>query len=199
MSIAIFDRGIARCDWALTGGPNIGDAYLRYHDEVWGVAEHDPQVLFEFLILEGAQAGLSWSTILRKLDGYRRAYDDFDPETIACYGAADVSRLLADDGIVRNRAKVAASIRNAQAWLELDDPAGYLWGFTDGEVVQNAWPEMSAVPAETEASRAMSRDLKRRGFAFVGPTICYALMQATGMVNDHIASCFRHPECGALA
>ncbi len=199
MSVAPLNRGSGRCEWSLTGGPNIGDAYLRYHDEVWGVAEHDPQVLFEFLILEGAQAGLSWSTILRKLDGYRRAYDGFDPETIARYGDADVARLLADDGIVRNRAKVAASIRNAQAWLELDDPARYLWGFTDGEVIQNAWPDMSAVPAETEASRAMSRDLKRRGFGFVGPTICYALMQATGMVNDHIASCFRHRECSALA
>jgi len=199
VSLAPSNRESARCDWALTGGPKIGDAYLRYHDEVWGIAERDPQVLFEFLILEGAQAGLSWSTILRKLDGYRRAYDGFDPESIARYGDADVARLLADDAIVRNRAKVAASIRNAQAWLELDDPAGYLWGFTGGEVIQNAWVDMSAVPSETEASRAMSRDLKRRGFGFVGPTICYALMQATGMVNDHIAGCFRHRECSALA
>lgn len=199
MSAAPVDRGIARCDWALAGGPKIGDAYLRYHDEVWGVPEHDPQVLFEFLILEGAQAGLSWSTILRKLDGYRRAYDGFDPGTIARYGDADVARLLADTNIVRNRAKVAASIRNARSWLELDDPAGYLWGFTDGMVIQNAWADMSVVPAETDTSRAMSRDLKRRGFGFVGPTICYALMQATGMVNDHIAGCFRHRECSALA
>lgn len=189
----------ARCDWALTGGRNIGDAYVRYHDEVWGVPVRDPKVLFEFLILEGAQAGLSWSTILRKLDGYRRAYDGFDPERIARYGDADVARLLADDRIVRNRAKVAASIRNAQAWLELDDPVGYLWSFTDGEVIQNAWPHMAAVPAETERSQAMSRELKGRGFGFVGPTICYALMQATGMVNDHIVDCFRHRECGGLA
>lgn len=189
----------ARCDWALAGGVNLGDAYLRYHDEVWGVPEHDPHVLFEFLILEGAQAGLSWSTILRKLDSYRRAYDGFDPEAIARYGDTDVARLLADDGIVRNRAKVAASIRNAQAWLELDDPAGYLWGFVDGEVIQNAWPDMAAVPAQTERSHSMSRDLKRRGFGFVGPTICYAFMQATGMVNDHITTCFRHRECGGLA
>ena len=193
------DQARSRCDWAHSGGPNIGDAYLRYHDEVWGVPEHDPRVLFEFLILEGAQAGLSWSTILRKLDGYRRAYDGFDPESIARYSDADVARLLDDTGIVRNRAKVAASIRNARAWLDLDDPAGYLWSFTDGEVIQNAWPDMSAMPAETEASRAMSRDLKRRGFGFVGPTICYALMQATGMVNDHLTSCFRHRECSALA
>jgi DNA-3-methyladenine glycosylase I len=188
-----------RCDWALTGGANIGDAYLRYHDGVWGVPERDPQNLFEFLILEGAQAGLSWSTILRKLDGYRRAYDGFDPEVIAGYGDDDVARLLADEGIVRNRAKVAASIRNARAWLELDDPSQYLWSFTDGAVIANAWPDMAAVPAQTERSEAMSRDLKRRGFGFVGPTICYALMQATGMVNDHIVSCFRHRECAALA
>ena len=181
-----------RCDWALTGGPNIGDAYLRYHDEVWGVPQRDPLVLFEFLILEGAQAGLSWSTILRKLDGYRRAYEGFDPARIAEYGEADTARLLADDGIVRNRAKVAASICNARAWLELDDPAGHLWSFTDGEVIENSWPDMSSVPAETEGSREMSRDLKRRGFSFVGPTICYAFMQATGMVNDHITTCFRH-------
>ncbi len=188
-----------RCDWALTGGPAIGDAYIRYHDEVWGVPERDAQVLFEFLILEGAQAGLSWSTILRKLDGYRLAYDGFDPEVIAAYGDRDVARLLADEGIVRNRAKVAASIRNAQAWLELGDPTAYLWSFTDGEAIQNVWPDMGAVPASTERSEAMSKDLKRRGFTFVGPTICYAFMQATGMVNDHIATCFRHRECAALA
>jgi len=188
----------ARCDWALTGGPSIGDAYLRYHDEVWGVPERDPHVLFEFLILEGAQAGLSWSTILRKLDGYRRAYDGFDPEAVARYGDADVERLLADEGIVRNRAKVAASIRNAQAWLELDDPVSHLWGFNDGVVIHNNWPDMAAVPAETERSQAMSRDLQQRGFGFVGPTICYAFMQATGMVDDHITTCFRHRECGGL-
>ena len=188
-----------RCDWALTGGRNIGDAYLRYHDEVWGVPQRDPRVLFEFLILEGAQAGLSWSTILRKLDGYRRAYGGFDPAVIAGYGDDDVARLLADDGIVRNRAKVAASIRNARAWLDLDDPAAYLWSFTDGEVIVNSWPDMASVPAETERSRAMSRDLKRRGFTFVGPTICYAFMQATGMVNDHITTCFRHRQVGAVS
>jgi DNA-3-methyladenine glycosylase I len=188
-----------RCDWAHGGGPTIGDAYLRYHDEVWGVPEREPRVLFEFLLLEGAQAGLSWSTILRKLDGYRQAYDGFDPAVIARYGDADVARLLADERIVRNRAKVAASIRNAQAWLELDDPTQFLWSFTDGAVIDHAWPEMAAVPAQTEQSEAMSRELKRRGFSFVGPTICYAFMQATGMVNDHLTSCFRHPECAALA
>ena len=187
-----------RCAWALTGGASIGDAYLRYHDEVWGVPERDPQVLFEFLILEGAQAGLSWSTILRKLDTYRAAYRGFDPATVAAFDDADVARLLGDEGIVRNRAKVAASIRNARAWLELDDPVAHLWSFVDGVPLQNTWPTMADVPAETERSRAMSRDLKRRGFGFVGPTICYAFMQATGMVNDHLMACFRHAECRAL-
>jgi len=188
-----------RCDWALTGGPSIGDAYLRYHDEIWGVPERDPRVLFEFLILEGAQAGLSWSTILRKLDTYRAAYLGFDPATVAAFDDADVARLLGDEGIVRNRAKVAASIRNARAWLELDDPVSYLWSFVDGVALQNEWPTMADVPAETDRSRAMSRDLKRRGFGFVGPTICYAFMQATGMVNDHVSTCFRHAECRALS
>ncbi len=188
-----------RCAWALTGGADIGDAYLRYHDDVWGVPERDPGVLFEFLILEGAQAGLSWSTILRKLDTYRTAYDGFDPAVIARYGDDDVARLLADEGIVRNRAKVAASIRNAQAWLELDDPVDFLWGFVGGVTTQNAWPDMAAVPAATVESTAMSKELKRRGFGFVGPTICYAFMQATGMVNDHVVSCFRHAPCRALA
>ncbi len=188
-----------RCDWALSGGAAIGDAYLRYHDEVWGVPERDQQVLFEFLILEGAQAGLSWSTILRKIEGYRRAYDGFDPEVIASYGDRDVVRLLADEGIVRNRAKVAASIRNARAWLELDDPVTYLWSFTEGDTIQNVWHDLASVPAQTERSRAMSKDLNRLGFTFVGPTICYAFMQAIGMVNDHLVTCFRHGECAALA
>jgi DNA-3-methyladenine glycosylase I len=190
---------VQRCEWALTGGPSIGDAYLRYHDEVWGVPERDPRVVFEFLILEGAQAGLSWSTILRKLDSYRAAYRGFDPAVVAAFDDADVDRLLADEGIVRNRAKVAASIRNARAWLELDDPVSHLWSFVDGETLQNEWPTMAEVPAETDRSRAMSRDLKRRGFTFVGPTICYAFMQAVGMVNDHVTTCFRHAECRALS
>ncbi len=192
-------EAVGRCSWALSGGPNIGDAYIEYHDKVWGVPERDPRVLFEFLILEGAQAGLSWSTILRKLPTYRAAYRGFDPEVVAAFGEHDVARLLSDEGIVRNRAKVDASIRNARAWLELDNPAAYLWGFVDGAVIQNAWSTMEVVPAETDRSKAMSKDLKRRGFGFVGPTICYAFMQATGMVNDHITSCFRHLECRALA
>lgn len=188
-----------RCAWALSGGANIGDAYVRYHDEVWGVPVREERQLFEFLILEGAQAGLSWSTILRKIDTYRAAFDGFDPARVAAYGDADVARLLADEGIVRNRAKVAAAIRNAQAWLELDDPVDHLWSFTGGTSIQNEWPAMGSVPAETDASRAMSKDLKRRGFTFVGPTICYAFMQATGIVNDHVVSCFRHAECRELA
>ncbi|HSM65750.1 MAG TPA: DNA-3-methyladenine glycosylase I [Ilumatobacteraceae bacterium] len=188
-----------RCPWALAGGPSIGDAYLRYHDEVWGVPQREANVLFEFLILEGAQAGLSWSTILRKLEGYRRAYRGFDPRAVAGFDDDDVARLLADEGIVRNRAKVDASIRNARAWLELDDPVAHLWSFVDGVSVQNAWSTMADVPAETDRSRAMSADLKRRGFGFVGPTICYAFMQATGMVNDHLTTCFRYEQCRALA
>lgn len=188
-----------RCSWALTGGSSIGDAYLRYHDEVWGVPQRDPTLLFEFLILEGAQAGLSWATILRKLDSYRAAYRGFDPEVVARFDDDDVARLLADEGIVRNRAKVAASIGNARAWLRLDDPVAHLWSFVDGVPVQNVWSDMAEVPAETDRSRAMSADLKRRGFGFVGPTICYAFMQATGMVNDHVTSCFRYAPCRALA
>ncbi|MGB0114488.1 MAG: DNA-3-methyladenine glycosylase I [Ilumatobacteraceae bacterium] len=188
-----------RCAWALGGGPSIGSAYIEYHDTVWGVPERDPGVLFEFLVLEGAQAGLSWSTILRKLDTYRTAFAGFDPVTVAEFDDADVARLLADEGIVRNRAKVAAAIGNARAWLELDDPVGHLWSFTDGATIQNAWATMGDVPAETDRSTAMSKDLKRRGFTFVGPTICYAFMQATGMVNDHVTTCFRHDECRALA
>jgi DNA-3-methyladenine glycosylase I len=188
-----------RCDWALGGGASIGDRYLRYHDEVWGVPERDPAVLFEFLILEGAQAGLSWSTILNKLESYRRAYDGFDPAVVAAYGPADVDRLLGDPGIVRNRAKVAASIDNARAWLELDDPTTWLWAFVDGVPRQNRWATMGELPAETPESTRMSAALKARGFRFVGPTICYAFMQATGMVNDHLTSCWRHECCRGLA
>lgn len=188
-----------RCSWALGGGANIGSAYIDYHDQVWGVPEHDPKVLFEFLILEGAQAGLSWSTILRKMSGYRAAFADFDAPTVAAFGEADVERCMADVGIVRNRAKINAAISNARAWLELDNPAVYMWSFTDGAVIQNSWKSMDDVPAETDISKAMSKDLKRRGFKFVGPTICYAFMQATGMVNDHATTCFRHDECRALA
>jgi len=188
-----------RCDWALGGGASIGTKYLDYHDEVWGVPERDPRVLFEFLVLEGAQAGLSWSTILNKMEGYRAAFAGFDPAAVAAFDDADVERCMGDAGIVRNRAKITAAVGNARAWLELDDPVGLLWSFTEGVTIQNRWTSMSALPAETAESTAMSKELKRRGFRFVGPTICYAFMQATGMVNDHVVGCFRHDECAALA
>jgi DNA-3-methyladenine glycosylase I len=188
-----------RCWWSLSGGPTIGTAYVDYHDQVWGVPERDERTLFEFLTLEGAQAGLSWSTILRKIEGYRAAFADFDIEKVAAFDDDDVERCMADAGIVRNRGKVTSTVGNARAWLELDDPVAFLWSFTDGEPLQNRWSAMGDVPAETDQSRAMSKELKRRGFRFVGPTICYALMQATGMVNDHVVDCFRHEECRALA
>ena len=181
---------IERCPWC-------GDdpLYVAYHDHEWGVPCHDDRRLFEFLILEGAQAGLAWITILRKREGYRRAFDNFDAATIARYGQADSARLLADPGIVRNRLKIAATIANARVYLAIQEEFGsfdaYLWGFVDGTPVQNAWRSMADLPTETGVSRAMSRDLKRRGCNFVGPTICYALMQAIGMVNDHLLSCFR--------
>ena len=158
-----------------------------------------PRRLFEFLILEGAQAGLSWSTILHKRDGYRRCFAGFDPVAVAAFDDDDVERCLADPGIVRNRAKVTAAVGNARAWLELDDPVAFLWDFVDGAPVQNHWTALGEVPATTAVSDAMSKALKRRGFRFVGPTICYALMQSCGLVNDHVVSCFRHAECAQLA
>lgn len=183
----------ARCPWC-------GDdpLYVAYHDTEWGVPCHDERALFEFLILEGAQAGLSWITILRKRENYRRAYHGFDPQKIARYGAKDVARLLADAGIVRNRLKVAASMANARATLELYDQGGsldqLLWSFVDGRPRINRWKSMSEIPAVTPQAEALSKELKRRGFRFIGPTVMYAHMQATGMVNDHLLSCPRHRE-----
>ena len=159
----------------------------------------DPHRLFELLCLEGAQAGLAWITILRKREGYRAAFDEFDAERIAAYTDADRERLLTDTGIVRNRAKIAAFIGNARAWLGLDDPANLLWSFVDGAPVQNHWSAMEQVPSATDTSSAMSAVLRGHGFRFVGPTICYAFMQATGLVNDHTLGCFRHAEVAALA
>jgi DNA-3-methyladenine glycosylase I len=182
-----------RCDWAASP-PNTA-----YHDEEWGVPRRDPRTLFEYLILEGAQAGLSWTTILNKREGYRTAFAGFDPTVIAAFDDGDVARCLADPGIVRNRAKVTSAVANARAWLQLDDPAAHLWSFVDGRPVQNHVRRMSDVPAFDERAAAMSKDLKRRGFRFVGPTICYALMQSCGLVNDHVVDCFRHDECAALA
>jgi DNA-3-methyladenine glycosylase I len=173
-----------------------------YHDEEWGVPLHDDQALFELLTLEGAQAGLSWSTILNRRDGYRRAFANFDIPTVAGFGEDDQARLLDDTGIIRNRAKIRSVIGNARAALPVIDELGsldaYLWSFVDGETIQNAYVG-GDIPAETEVSRAMSRDLRRRGFSFVGPTIVYAFMQSAGMVNDHATDCFRHEEVARLA
>lgn len=175
---------------------------IRYHDTEWGVPQHDDRRLFEFLILEGAQAGLSWSTILAKRAAYRRAFARFDARRVARFGAADVRRLLRDAGIVRNHAKVRAAIANARAFLALREEHGtfdaYLWRFVDGAPRQNAWRSPGRVPAETETARALSRDLRVRGFGFVGATICYAFMQAVGLVNDHTTDCFRWREVARL-
>ncbi|MGZ8662317.1 MAG: DNA-3-methyladenine glycosylase I [Actinomycetota bacterium] len=182
---------VTRCAWAPVNDPR----YLAYHDEEWGVPVHDDVRLFEMVTLEGAQAGLSWSTILNKRDGYRSAFAGFDPKKVARYSPAKVERLLLDPSIVRNRLKVESTVRNAGAVLEAQRAFGsldaYLWAFVGGAPIVNRWRAMGDIPAETEASRAMSKDLKRRGFRFVGPTVCYAFMQATGMVNDHVADCFR--------
>jgi len=185
-----------RCPWATT------EPAITYHDQEWGVPVHNDRVLFEFLILEGAQAGLSWNTILRKRDNYRKALDGFRPEKIARYGKQDVQRLLGNAGIVRNRLKIAATIENAKRFLELRKEFrtfdGYLWSFVGGAPIQNRWRTLADVPARTAESDAMSRDLLRRGFKFVGSTICYAFMQATGMVNDHLVTCRRHAELGGV-
>ena len=185
-----------RCRWARD------PLDIVYHDEEWGVPVRDDRQLFEFLILEGAQAGLSWTTILRKRDGYRRAFANFDPRRVAAFGAADKRRLLADEGIVRNRAKLDAAVDNARAFLAVQAEHGsfaaYVWGFVDGRPLQARRGSFRAVPAETEISRALSADLRRRGFRFVGPTICYAFMQAVGLVNDHTVDCFRYREVARL-
>jgi DNA-3-methyladenine glycosylase I len=181
---------VTRCRWATT------DLSIPYHDTEWGVPLHDDQRLFEFLILEGAQAGLSWETILRKRDSYRAAFDDFDPARVARYTARKVEKLLADPGIVRNRLKVKSAVSNARAFLDVQEEHGsfdaYVWRFVDGKPRVNTWNALGPVPASTPQSDAMSKDLKKRGFRFVGSTICYAYMQATGMVNDHATSCFRY-------
>ncbi len=183
---------LLRCPWAKS------DLYIAYHDTEWGVPIHDDRLLFEFLILEGAQAGLSWETILKKRQNYRAAFDGFEPAIVAGYGDAQRARLLADAGIVRNRLKIDAAIQNAKMFLALTKELGsfdhYIWGFVGHESQQNAWQSFKEVPAKTPESDAMSKDLKRRGFKFVGSTICYAFMQAVGMVNDHWLGCFRHDE-----
>ena len=180
-----------RCPWA-TSDP----LYVAYHDNEWGVPVHDDRTLFEFLLLEGAQAGLSWITILRKRDAYRRAFANFDPAAVAAFDEERIAALLADPGIVRNRLKIRAAVDNARAFLAVQRELGsfnaYVWGFVGGQPIVNQWKSLREVPAETAESRALSADLKRRGFRFVGPTIIYAYMQAVGMVNDHLVTCFRH-------
>lgn len=182
-----------RCPWC--GDDPI---YVAYHDTEWGVPVHDERLHFEFVILEGAQAGLSWLTILKRREGYRRAFAGFDPEKVARFGEAEVQRLKGDSGIIRNERKIRATIGNARAFLAVQEEFGsfddYIWRFVDGAPIVNEFSEMSEVPAETELSRTISKDLKQRGFSFVGPTIVYAHMQATGLVNDHLTSCFRHHE-----
>lgn len=186
---------ITRCAWAGTD-----PLYVAYHDTEWGTPVHDDRLLFEFLVLEGAQAGLSWSTILRKRENYRAAFDNFDPAIVACYDDAKIAALLADPGIVRNRLKICSAVTNAQAFLKVQAEFGsfdaYIWQFVGAQPKVNVLRAMAEIPAETDESRAMSKDLVRRGFRFVGPTICYAHMQATGMVNDHTVDCFRYRELG---
>lgn len=186
-----------RCGWA------SDPLYWEYHDREWGVPEHDDRRLFEFIVLEGAQAGLSWSTILRKRETYRAAFRDFDVAKVARFGSRDVKRLLAYPGIVRNRQKVASAIQNARAVLKIVDEFGsldaWLWQFVDGAPIQNAWRSTGQVPARTSQSDAMSKSLQKQGFSFVGSTICYAFMQAVGMVNDHTVACFRFSELGGRA
>lgn len=191
MAPSILDPDLPRCGWV-----SSDPLYIAYHDEEWGVPVHDDRRLFEMLILEGAQAGLSWITVLRRREGYRKAFDGFDPEKIARYTDKDVERLLADPGIIRNRAKVEATIKNAQAYFRLREDTGrgldhFLWKFVDGSPRVNHWKSLKEIPAETAESKAMSKELKKRGFGFVGSTICYAFMQAVGMVDDHILSCFK--------
>jgi DNA-3-methyladenine glycosylase I len=182
-----------RCEWC--GNDPL---YVKYHDHEWGIPVHDDRRLFEFLILEGAQAGLSWLTILKKRENYRKAFHGFDPQKIATYSAADIQRLLSDCGIVRNRLKIESTIRNAIGVLEIMDEFGsfdaFIWRYVDDRPIQNAWRSLAELPASTEKSGTISKDLKERGFNFVGSTICYAFMQAVGMVNDHVVDCFRYAE-----
>ena len=181
-----------RCEWATS------DLSIRYHDQEWGVPVHDDRLLFEFLVLDAAQAGLSWDLILKKRENYRAAFDNFDPAAVARYGPRKVRQLLANPGIIRNRLKIAAAIENAKAFLAVQTEFGsfdaYVWQFVGGKSRTNAWRSLKEIPTTTPESDAMSKDLKRRGFKFVGPTICYAFMQATGMVNDHTVDCFRYAQ-----
>ena len=191
-------QSITRCRWA----EGVSLDYIRYHDEEWGVPVHDDQIQFEFLILEGAQAGLSWSTILNKRAGYKKLFADFDPQKVARFTKKRVEKLLLDPAIVRNRLKVESTVSNARAFLKVQEETGsfsdYIWGFVDGKPVQNNFKRDRDVPATSPESDALSKDLKKRGFRFVGSTIIYAHMQATGMVNDHVTGCFRHLPCAKM-
>jgi len=186
-----------RCEWCLKD-----DLYINYHDKEWGLPVHDDRILFEFLILEGVQAGLSWHTVLKKRENYRLAYDGFDPEKVARYDEEKMNLLLQNSGLIRNRLKIAASVSNAQCFLEVQQAFGsfnqYIWNFVDHQPIINQFEHMSEIPATTPLSDKISKDLKKRGFKFVGSTIVYAHMQATGMVNDHLVSCFRHQEVQSL-
>jgi DNA-3-methyladenine glycosylase I len=187
------EQGLTRCPWC-----EGADLYRRYHDEEWGVPAHDDQRHFEFLVLESAQAGLSWSTILKKRENYRKAYRGFDPRVVARFGPRDRERLLNDAGIVRNRLKIESSINNAKRFLEVQEEFGsfdnYLWGFVGGKPLVNKWKTLSEIPAKTDLSDTVSKDMKKRGFRFVGSTIIYAHLQAVGVVNDHLISCYRYGE-----
>jgi DNA-3-methyladenine glycosylase I len=189
---------LKRCEWSTSSA-----LYLDYHDTEWGVPVHDERTLFEFLILEGAQAGLSWSTILNKRQAYIQAFDNFEPTKVASYDDTKIQQLLTNPGIVRNRLKIQAAIQNARSYLKIQDQYGsfdtYIWQFVDGKPIQNSWKSLQEIPATTKESDAMSKELKKRGFTFVGSTICYAFMQAVGMVNDHIVDCFRWQEVQAFA
>ena len=183
-----------RCGWVREDDPHC----RPYHDNEWGVPVHDDRLLFEMLVLEGVQAGLSWLTVLRKRENYRSAFDNFEPEKVAGYGEKKIEELLSNPGIIRNRRKVEAAVKNARAFLQVKEEFGsfdaYIWRFVGGKPRKNAWKMVKEIPVETEESRAMSRELKKRGFSFVGPTICYAFMQAVGMVNDHTVDCYRYGE-----
>jgi DNA-3-methyladenine glycosylase I len=188
---------VDRCQW-VGDWDDIDSIMVRYHDEEWGVPKHSDRRLFEDLVLDGAQAGLSWSTILNKRENYREAFDNFDPAKVAAYDEAKIEELLRNPGIVRNRLKVNSAVKNAKALLKIQEEFGsfdtYIWNFVDGKPVQNEWKSIDELPAKTDLSEAISKDLKKRGFSFVGPTIVYAFMQAVGMVNDHTVDCYRHTE-----
>jgi len=189
-------KSLTRCGWP--GNPLM----IEYHDEEWGVPKHDDNILFEYLILDAAQAGLSWNTVLQKRENYRRAFDNFDAEKIARYTPAKLEKLLQDPGIIRNRLKVESAVKNARGFLAVQEEFGsfdkYIWQFAGGRPIQNQWRELKQLPARTAESDAMSKDLKKRGFSFVGTTICYAFMQAAGLVNDHVMDCFRHKQVAKL-